>query len=77
MTKQKKIEEIAELMRRKRPVFHKADGLLSLTLEETKKALKPEDYFSVLSDISPEDQDKQITEWNEFSKRKRLYQREA
>lgn len=77
MSKQQKIDEIVELMRRKRPVFHTADGLPSLTFEETKQALKPEDYFQVLSDIAPEEQDKQIALWNEFSKRQSLYQRET
>ena len=77
MSKEEKLREITELMKRKRPAFHKADGLVSLTFEETKQALKPEDYFQFLKDIAPEEQDKQIAQWNEFSKRPKLYQRET
>ena len=76
MSKAEKLREITELMKRKRPAFHKADGLPSLTFEETKQALKPEDYFQVLKEIDPAEQDTQISQWNEFAKRKRSYQRE-
>lgn len=77
MSKQEKLKEIAELIKRKSPAFHKADGLPSLTFEETRHALMAEDYFQVLKDIDPIEQDKQIAQWVEFLKRPKLYQHEA
>ena len=67
MSRQKKIDEIKDLVKmKKRFYFRKLEGLTCLTLEETKLALLPEDYDSILSEIAPEDIDKEILRWEQL-----------